>query len=367
MKYFLIAGEKSGDLHGSHLIRSLAENDDDSSFYGVGGDGMREAGMELAFHFREISYMGIVDVIRHLPELRRYLRKCKSEIERVQPDVIILIDFAGFNLRIARWASSIGVRVFYYISPKVWAWNQSRAKAIRKVVDKMFVILPFEVEFYRKFDWEVEYVGNPVVNAVDTHEPEPDFRGKNDLPYEDLVALLPGSRIQEVTKILPVMLDLCRKFPDQQFVVAGVNNLDDSVYDTGGLGNVKVVYEQNYDLLLNSSLAVVTSGTATLETALFNVPQIVVYKTQPLTYMVGKILVKIPHISLVNIIAGKEVVPELLQKDLNQLWSSFRDLYNDQELREKQREGYEEVREKLGSDVAPQITAEKMISALRQP
>lgn len=312
MKYFLIAGERSGDLHGSNLLKELVKFDPDSDFSGVGGELMQDQGMDLFMHYREISFMGFAEVLLNLRKISEVLSAVKKEILKQRPDVVILIDFAGFNLKIAEFAKSHGIRVAYYISPKIWAWKQKRALKVKKWVDRMFVIMPFEKEFYRKFDYEVEYVGNPVLDAVNAFTPKATF--KKDLNVDKpVIALLPGSRKQEVQVMASRVLPLIDKFPDFEFVIAGVSNLDKEYYSAFTEAGVKVVFDSAYDLLSISELAIVTSGTATLETALFNVPQVVVYKTSFITYHIAKNLIKVPYISLVNLIAGREVVKELIQ------------------------------------------------------
>lgn len=318
MKYYCIAGEASGDLHGSNLIRQLKLQDAQAEVHGWGGNRMEQAGMRLDMHYRDIAFMGFWEVVTHLPSITRGFRQCKSSIQSFQPDALILIDYPGFNLRMARWAHDQGLKVIYYISPQLWAWHQSRVKQIRKYVDKMIVILPFEEEFYAKHGVEVVYVGHPLLDALERLEPEPDFRHRHELdPDKPIVALLPGSRKQEVQLLLPVMAKVADHFHDYQFVVAAVNMLDASVYDSAiGKHPVSKVEEATYQLLLHAHAALVTSGTATLETALIGVPEVVCYKGGALSFWIGKRLVKVPFISLVNLIMEREVVIERIQKDV---------------------------------------------------
>jgi lipid-A-disaccharide synthase len=317
MRYYIVAGERSGDLHGSNLVKEIRKKDPDAVFRGLGGDYLRDAGVELFAHYAEFAVMGFVEVILNIIKISGYLRKCGRDIQEFKADVIILIDYAGFNRQMARFGKKNNIRVFYYISPKVWAWNQRRAHQLKANVDRMFVILPFEKEFYRKFRWEVDYVGNPVLDAVKAHQPDGNFLSKNRLNADSrIVALLPGSRKQELLSILPVMKEVIQKFPDYQFAVAAVNNLERELYDPlTEFFNVRLVEEDTYNLLLHANAAIVTSGTATLETTLFRVPQIVVYKTGVMSYAVAKMVVQVPFISLVNLIAGKEVVKEFIQGD----------------------------------------------------
>ncbi|MCS7005812.1 MAG: lipid-A-disaccharide synthase [Cytophagales bacterium] len=314
MRYYLIAGEKSGDLHAANLMSELKKLDKEAHFRGWGGDKMCMQGLELVHHFRETSFMGFAEVFRNFFKIKKFLTECKRDILRYQPDVVILIDYAGFNLRIARFAKKAGFRVFYYISPKIWAWNTSRAYRIKKDVDKMFVIMHFEESFYEQFGIKVDYVGNPLFDAIRQYRPNPNFIQENGLDNRPIIALLPGSRVQEVQRMLPVMVEVAQDFPDYQFVVAGVREISADLY---AYKNVKVIFDQTYDLLAHARAAIVTSGTATLETALFEVPQVVCYKMNFLTLIVGWLVLKTKYISLVNLIANKEVVKELLQWHAN--------------------------------------------------
>lgn len=348
MRYFLIAGERSGDLHGSNLIKALKDLDQEAEFYGLGGEQMQREGMKIFLHYNEISFMGFAEVVMNLRKISRVIKRSKREILNYQPDVLILLDFAGFNLRMAEFAKSCNIKVAYYISPKIWAWKQNRALKVKKWVDRMFVIMPFEKDFYKKFNYEVEYVGNPVMDAVCSFKPEASFKANSKI-VSPVIALLPGSRKQEVQVMACRVLPLVEKFSEYEFVVAGVSNLDKTFYNDFIDAGIKVVYDSAYDLLAISDAAIVTSGTATLETALFNVPQVVVYKANAITYLIAKSLIKIPYISLVNLIAGKEVVKELIQ-------DKFSPLFLETELKKILREqdrlrvlnGYNEVREQLG-------------------
>lgn len=312
MKYFLVAGERSGDIHGGNLITQIKLLDASSQFEGYGGDNMSNAGMKLHLHYREMAFMGFIEVIQNIFTIKRYLILCKEQIKNSAPDAVILIDYGGFNMKIAKYCQSIGVPVHFYISPKVWAWNQKRAIKLKKYVDFMYVILPFEKEFFKKYNWDVEYVGNPVLDAVKNHQ-----TSKQGLFDQEYIALLPGSRKQELNNVISTFKQLVKETPELHFVVASVDNLDRSLYrEIDELSNVELFGGSSYDLLTNSKAAIVTSGTATLETALWKIPQVVVYKTSGISYAIAKRLIKVPYISLVNLIAGREVVKELIQNDL---------------------------------------------------
>lgn len=313
MKYYIIAGEASGDLHGSNLIKEISLLDTTAAYRGWGGDKMQEAGAVLVKHYRQLAFMGFAEVIKNLPTILKNLTYCKKDILAYKPDALILIDYPGFNLRIAKWAKQQGLKVIYYISPQVWAWKENRVKAIKRDVDKMLVILPFEKEFYSKRNYETEYVGHPLVNVVDNFLP-----GKKLFEDKNIIALLPGSRKQEILKKLPVMLEASKNFTGYHFVIAKAPGIEESFYS--GLlrpySNVSFVVNQTYQLLSEAKAALVTSGTATLETALFGVPEVVCYKGSNISYQIAKRLIKIKYISLVNLIMDKEVVKELIQDNL---------------------------------------------------
>ncbi|MFT3911170.1 MAG: lipid-A-disaccharide synthase [Ferruginibacter sp.] len=317
MKYYIIAGEASGDLHGSNLIKELHKLDANASIRCWGGDKMEAAGATVVKHYRDLAFMGFTEVIKNLPTIFKNLSFCKKDILADRPDVLILIDYPGFNLRIAKWARQQGLKIVYYISPQVWAWKENRVNTIKRCVDKMLVILPFEKEFYKKWNFEVEYVGHPLVEVVD------EFLIKNEKlkiknEGKEIIALLPGSRKQEILKKLPIMLEVSKHFPQYQFVVAKAPGLDENFYNELLLPyeNVSSVLNQTYPLLSASKAALVTSGTATLETALFMVPEIICYKGNAASYHIAKRLIKIKFIGLVNLIMDKEVVKELIQNDL---------------------------------------------------
>ena len=291
MKYYLIAGERSGDLHGANLMRGIRQHDPDAQFRAWGGDLMRAQGATLVTHYTDMAFMGFLEVAKNLLTILGFLKKCKKDILKYQPDVVILIDYPGFNLRMAAFAKKQGIKVCYYISPKVWAWNQKRAWKIKANIDRMFVIFPFEVDFYKKYDYDVTYMGNPLMDAIEDFTPDPGFLRKNNLEDKKIIALLPGSRKQEVIGMLDTMLSVKGSFPKHEFVIAGVNSLPGSLYEKyQTLPNVTVVFEAAYDLLSVAEAALVASGTATLETALFSVPEVVCYRTSGVSYAIAKSL-----------------------------------------------------------------------------
>jgi lipid-A-disaccharide synthase len=328
MKYYLIAGEASGDLHGSNLILEIKKKDPNASFRGWGGSLMQTAGAEIVKDYRDLAFMGFTEVIRNLPTILRNIKFCKSDILQFQPDAVILIDYPGFNLRIAEWAHENGLKTIYYISPQVWAWKESRVKSIRKNIDRMLVILPFEKEFYQKWDFETDYVGHPLVEVIEQFKKSPKAEilpeiftaeGRQESNTYPLIALLPGSRKQEILKKLPVMLAASRYFPEYQFVVAEAPGQESAFYDEilKEFPNAGRVRNQTYSLLQHAKAACVTSGTATLETALFRVPEVICYKGSSISYQIAKRLIKVKYISLVNLIMDKPVVRELIQDEMN--------------------------------------------------
>lgn len=321
MKYYIIAGEASGDLHGSNLMKEIRQNDAAAEFRFWGGDLMENVGGTLVRHYRDLAFMGFVEVAMNIRTILKNISFCKKDISAYQPDIMILIDYPGFNLRIAPYAKSLGIPVVYYISPQVWAWKSGRVKLIRQVVDKMLVILPFEKEYYQKeWDFETTFVGHPLIDAIAKRETpdETDFRQKWQLSDKPIIALLPGSRKQEIQTKLPIMLSVVDDFPEYQFVIAGAPGQEKAFYQPFLRNGVQLVENQTYNLLQLSHAALVTSGTATLETALLNVPQVVCYKGSRISYEIGKRLVKhIQFISLVNLIMNREVVTELIQHQLN--------------------------------------------------
>jgi lipid-A-disaccharide synthase len=369
MRYYLIAGERSGDLHGSNLIKALKEHDAHPTFRGFGGEYMKEAGMELVVDYWQMAFMGFVAVIANLGTISKLLKKCKKDILAFQPDVIILIDYAGFNMRIARFAKKNNLKVFYYISPKVWAWNTKRAWKLKANVDRLFSILPFEKEFFKKFDWEIDYVGNPVLDAIKKFKVDPDFLSKNNLSKEkNIVALLPGSRKMELKRMIPVMAEVVQMNPEYQFVVAAVKTLPEELYaPLQNIPSVKFVYESTYDLLIHSQAAIVTSGTAALETGLFKVPQAVIYKAGSLEYVLLKKLVKIPYISLSNLIANRLIFKEFIQNEMTaiNLSEELKLLVENTPQRQKMLNDYDEVYKILDTGSASENAAQLMFNYLK--
>lgn len=349
MKYYIIAGEASGDLHGSNLIKELVKKDPQADIRCWGGDLMQNAGATVVKHYRDLAFMGFAEVIRNLPAILRNFKFCKNDIEAFHPDVIVLIDYPGFNLRIAEWAKEKNYKIVYYISPQVWAWKEGRVKQIRKVVDKMIVILPFEKSFYhQKWNYEVEYVGHPLVDViqhfVSGYKPEVEY-------FKPVIAILPGSRKQEVKVKLPVMLEAAAAFTDYQLVVARAASLEDEVYEEilRAYPEVISVKDQTYELLSQATAALVTSGTATLETALFGVPQVVCYKGSAISYQIAKRLIRIKYISLVNLIMDKPVVKELIQHDFNvqQVKAELNAILSDEIRKQQISDDYRELKELL--------------------
>jgi lipid-A-disaccharide synthase len=314
MKYYIIAGEASGDLHGSNLIKELKKKDAAADIRCWGGDKMEAAGARLVKHYRELAFMGFLEVIKNLRTILKNIKVCKDDILQYNPTALILVDYPGFNLRIAKWAKEQNIPVIYYISPQVWAWKENRVKLIKNCVDKMLVILPFEKEFYKKWNYEVEYVGHPLVEVINEFQ----AAGSQHQVSGNTIALLPGSRQQEILKKLPIMLEVAAHFPDYRFVVAKAPGLEESFYAAllAPYKNVSSVVNKTYELLLQSKAALVTSGTATLETALFAVPEVICYKGSAFSYQIAKRLIKIKFIGLVNLIMNREVVKELIQDEL---------------------------------------------------
>jgi lipid-A-disaccharide synthase len=321
MKYYLIAGEASGDLHGANLMAALKAKDATATFRFWGGDLMQAEGGEMAKHYRELAFMGFVEVIFNLRTILQNISFCKKDIAAFDPDVIIFIDYPGFNLRIAKWAKKQGYRTHYYVSPQIWAWKEGRIKDIKRDIDAMYVILPFEKAFYeKKHKFPVHFVGHPLIDAISkrTQVDPKAFREAHNLDARPIIALLPGSRKQEISKMLQVMLSIASDFTDYQFVIAGAPSQDASFYSNFlENDNVRLLLNKTYDLLSLSSAALVTSGTATLETALFKVPQVVCYKGNRISYEIAKRVIKLKYISLVNLILDKPVVTELIQTDFN--------------------------------------------------
>lgn len=352
MKYYIIAGEASGDLHASNMMKALKKEDSDAEFRFWGGDLMQEAGGTLVKHYKELSFMGFVEIIMNLTTILGNVKFCKKDIASYQPDVLLFIDYSGFNLRIAKWAKEQGFKTNYYISPQVWASRAKRVIDIKRDIDNMYVILPFEKEFYKKYDFEVNFVGHPLIDAIATRKvmDEVSFRKENNLNEKPIIALLPGSRKQEITKMLSVMLSLVDEYKEYQFVIAGAPSQDFDFYKTFiKTDNVSFVTNKTYDLLSVAKAALVASGTATLETALFKVPQIVCFKGSTISYQIAKRIITLKFISLVNLIMDKEVVTELIQNDFNKnnLKSELNKILQG-DSRKKMLDNYAVLEERLG-------------------
>lgn len=363
MKYYIIAGEASGDLHGASLMKALRQKDAQAEFRIWGGDLMAEVGGTLVKHYRDLAFMGFVEVMKNIRTILSNIKFCKEDISSYQPDALILIDYPGFNLRIAQWAKKANLRVLYYISPQIWAWHSSRVHKIKKTVDRMFVILPFEKEFYQKYDYQVDFVGHPLLDVVDRYKEEGGFHRLNQLDEKPVIALLPGSRKQEIDRMLQVMLTVPDRFPDYQFVIAGAPSIPESYYlsvlQQNNVQNVALVNNQTYALLSTAKAALVTSGTATLETALFGVPQVVCYRGNPFSYFLAKRLINVKFIALVNLVLDRPLVKELIQEELNtvNLQSELASIL-DGPRREQIEQGYQTLYQALGQSGAAQRTAE---------
>lgn len=344
MKYYIIAGEASGDLHGGNLIREIKQRDPAAEIRCWGGDLMQAAGATLVKHYRDLAFMGFVEVVANLRTILRNLDFCKQDIRKFQPDLLIFIDYPGFNLRLADWAKREGFHTVYYISPQVWAWKENRVKTIKASIDKMLVILPFELDFYRKWNYPVSYVGHPLAEVIEKYKQDNAQLARN----PRMIALLPGSRKQEILKKLPVMLSVTPAFPDYEFVVAKAPGVSDDFYAPllEKFPNVRTTSNATYAVLLQATAALVTSGTATLETALFGVPEVVCYKGNKISYLIAKRLIKVKYISLVNLIMDRLVVKELIQDDMNtqNLVAELKNLLDNQEYRGRILSDYDQLR-----------------------
>lgn len=371
MKYYLIAGEASGDLHGANLMKALKEEDPNADFRFWGGDLMKAVGGVEVKHYRDLAFMGFAEVLMNLGTILKNIKFCKKDIEQYAPDVIIFIDYPGFNLRIAKWARKKNYKTHYYISPQIWAWKEGRIKDIKRDIDEMYVILPFEKEFYEeKHNFPVHFVGHPLIDAIHKRPqiaPEK-FKKDNGLDNRPVIALLPGSRKQEIKKMLEIMISVAKEFTDYQFVIAGAPSQEQSFYESFlSTKNVNFVTNKTYDLLSISAAALVTSGTATLETALFKVPQVVCYKGNRISYEIAKRVIRLDYISLVNLILNKPAVTELIQNEFNtnRLKQSLANILNPQS-REAIFIDYYNLEKKLGGRGASRNTAKLIYSAVRK-
>lgn len=370
MKYYIIAGEASGDLHGANLMKALYEEDPQATIRFWGGDLMEKTGGTLVKHYRDLAFMGFVEVIFNLKTIFDNIKICKKDIAKFKPDVIIFIDYPGFNMRIAKWAKALGYKTHYYISPQIWAWKENRIKSIKRDIDKMFVILPFEKNFYEdKHQFSVEFVGHPLIDAIQNQakSDEDFFRKENQLSEKPIIAVLPGSRKQEITKMLSIMLSVVDDFTNFQFVIAGAPSQDFEFYQQFITNkNIKFVSNKTYDLLQFSTAALVTSGTATLETALFKVPEVVCYKGSWASYQIAKRIITLKYISLVNLIMDQEVVTELIQNECNskRITEELKKLL-DPNYRENVLKKYAVLEEKLGGKGASKKTAKLIVADLK--
>ncbi|MDI3526859.1 MAG: lipid-A-disaccharide synthase [Tenuifilum sp.] len=372
MKYFIVAGEASGDLHASNLMKGIKAADANAEFQYFGGDLKQAQGGTLVKHYRDMAFMGFLEVVMNLRTIKANMELCKKSILEFRPDVVILVDYPGFNLRIAKFAKQFGFKVFYYIAPKVWAWKESRVKTLKKYIDKLFIIFPFEIEYFKNKGVDSIYLGNPSIDAILNKLPNPiplnDFCNQNGLPQKPIIALVPGSRKQEIKYNLPVMLKVAERFPEYQAVIAGAPSLDKSVYEPYIKGKeVSIVFNKTYELLSCATLAFVTSGTATLEAALMNVPQVVCYKGNLLSMLIAWAVIKVKYISLVNLNMNAEVVKELKQYDLTpkMLYSEASDLLPGKPKRAKQLEQYRKLNEILGERGASERVGQKIVELLK--
>jgi lipid-A-disaccharide synthase len=367
-KLYIIAGEASGDLHASNLMKALLDEDPTIDFRYWGGDKMNDVQEGMAKHIKDLAFMGFVEVLMNIRTIFKNISYCKNDISEFKPDALILVDYPGFNLRIAEWAKAQGVKVYYYVSPQIWAWKQNRVHKIKKIVDQMFVILPFEKDFYKKFNYDVEYVGHPLLDEIEKHDfslTKQAFLSRNNLDERPIIAVLPGSRKQEVSKKLPIMLEAVKAHPDYQIVIAGAPSLAAEFYasiDT----SVKIIFGETYELMYNSTAAVVTSGTATLETALFKVPEVVCYKGSKISYMIAKRLIKVKYISLVNLIMDEEVVKELIQAECTakNIKAELDQLISNEKYRSELLKKYDELEKILGGGGASKKVAQSLLKTI---
>jgi len=348
MKYYLIAGEASGDIHGSALMSAIKIQDPNATFRFWGGDNMQNISQGIVKHYKDTSFMGFIEVIKNLPTIIKLFSFCKKDIKEYNPDKIIFIDYPGFNLRMALWAKKKGFETIYYIAPQVWAWKESRVKKIKKYIDHLFVILPFEEAYFQSHGIDAKYYGHPLVNRIKSFQESCEL---NKTIPPNCIACFPGSRKQEIKAHMDVIIQAAEEFPDEKFVIAGVQSVDSSVYQNQSNHNIEIIFNKNYQLLSQAKLAIVSSGTATLETALFNVPQVVIYKGNELSYQIAKRIIKLDYISLVNLLANKEVVKELIQGQLTKdnLVFELKSLMNIAVI-DIQRDAYAEIRQMLGEE-----------------
>ncbi|MDA3909750.1 MAG: lipid-A-disaccharide synthase [Bacteroidales bacterium] len=372
MRYYIIAGEASGDLHASNLIKGLFKYDPEAEVRAWGGEMVEAAGADLVKHYKDLAIMGFVEVLSHLNTIRKNFKFAKADILDYQPDVLITVDFPGFNLRMVKWAKSNGIRTFHYISPNLWAWKKNRVYSMRKTINQLFVILPFETDFYLKYDVNPVYEGHPLLDAVNQFQALelPSFKQKHRLNNRPIVAILPGSRKQEISRMLPHMIRSAEKNPDYQYLIAGAPGMEIEFYEQfiSNRENIHLLHNETYDILHHAVSGMICSGTATLEAALFNVPQVVCYKTNKITFFIARLIVKIRRFSLVNLILGRDAVKELIQHEMNDesLSKAFADICPGGAKHDVVLVDYEELKSKLGSDGVSDRLAKKMIEILHE-
>ena len=376
MKYYIIAGEASGDLHGANLIKGIRANDPEAQVRAWGGDKMQENGADLVKHYKETAVMGYASVIKSLGKIRKNLKLCKQDIADYNPDVVIFIDYPGFNLRIAKYAKKNGYRTFYYIAPKIWAWKTYRIKAIKKYIDRLYSILPFEVDFYKSYNYPIEYVGNPLLDAIDAQlnrgELLDDFLKRHNLPHKPIIGLLPGSRRQEIKGLLPMMLRLKPHFPEYQFLISAAPGISEDYYEQfmDDDKNNNLIHNDTYQMVKHADACIVASGTAALETALIGTPQVAVYKVGGgiLAHAVGRLVIKVKWATLVNLIMQKEIIKELLQKDFTftKLKKELKAILPNGEKRANILNQYQELYTKMGNTGASARAAESMVKRLKE-
>jgi lipid-A-disaccharide synthase len=368
MKYYFIAGEVSGDLHASNCMREIIKLDDQAKFAFTGGDLMQQVSREKAsIHISQMAFMGFVDVLKNIGTIKKNFKIVKEEILKFKPDLLILVDYPGFNLRMAKWATQQGIRVDYYISPTVWAWKEGRVEEIKKYTHKLFVILPFEEAFYQKHNHKVYFTGHPLIDAIEQQKPtlktKEEFVAQNKLSSKPIIAVLPGSREQEIERMLQIMLEVTKDFKNYEFVVAGTTNIPKSHYNALEKNNIKVVFNQTYELMSYAEAGVIKSGTSTLESALFKLPQVVCYKTGGLSFAIGKRLVNVKYISLVNLIMDKLIVKELIQQDFTSknISAELKLVLNDVTYRNNMIHEYTELIKLLGGTGASSRIAKHLV------
>lgn len=369
MKYFIISGEASGDLHASNWVKEMKINDPNAEFAGWGGDLMEAQGVDIKKHYKDLAFMGFVEVLMNLKTILRNFKLCKAHIKAFNPDAVLLVDYPGFNLRMAEWLHKEGFKVFYYIAPTVWAWKKNRIQTIKKYVTQLFVILPFEKPFFDQENYHVDYVGNPLLDAVNNHQLQNDSAEALEIIQQSkqpIITLMPGSRKQEIKSMLPIMIEASKSFPEYQFIIAGAPSQPESFYRSFGLGNIQLVFNATYDLLQHSIAGLITSGTATLETAIFKVPQVVMYKANPISYTIAKNLVNIKYISLVNLILDRPAVTELIQGNMNvnSVVEELKAVLPNGNKIASIRESYEELHSVLGNAGASKKVANLMWKTL---